>query len=181
MLTTVRASVARITRLLTRLQVDRQERSHALITPAERLWDSIDTLRSTRKIDIMLTDDGAGAGIAMDPEAFDAVMTHLLDNAIDASDPGQPVQVALRREGPNLMIDIVDQGMGMPPEFVRDHLFRPFTSTKDGGHGIGAYQARELLRAAGGDLLVLSRQGEGTTMRILLPMVATPLAADGLV
>ena len=59
----------------------------------------------------------------------------------------------------------------MPPEFVRDELFRPLRSTKDGGHGIGAYQARELLRDAGGDLLVLSRPGAGTTMRIILPSV----------
>jgi signal transduction histidine kinase len=59
----------------------------------------------------------------------------------------------------------------MEPEFIRDELFRPFASTKGGGHGIGAYQSRELLRDAGGDLLVLSRKGEGTTMRLLLPSV----------
>ena len=45
----------------------------------------------------------------------------------------------------------------MTPEFVRDDLFRPLRTTKDDGHGIGAYQARELLRDAGGDLLVISR------------------------
>ena len=59
----------------------------------------------------------------------------------------------------------------MTPEFIRDELFRPFASTKGGGHGIGAYQARELLREAGGDLLVLSRPDAGTTMRLLLPSV----------
>ena len=48
----------------------------------------------------------------------------------------------------------------MAPEFVRDELFRPLRSTKADGHGIGAYQARELLRDAGGDLLVLSRPGD---------------------
>ena len=56
-----------------------------------------------------------------------------------------------------MVIDIIDQGQGMAPEFVRDELFRPLRSTKTGGHGIGAYQARELLRDAGGDLLVISR------------------------
>ena len=56
-----------------------------------------------------------------------------------------------------MVIDIVDHGPGMTPEFVRDELFQPFASTKSDGHGIGAYQARELLRDAGGDLLVLSR------------------------
>ena len=59
----------------------------------------------------------------------------------------------------------------MSPEFVRDELFRPLRSTKGDGHGIGAFQARELLRDAGGDLLVLSRENAGTTMRMILPLV----------
>jgi signal transduction histidine kinase len=64
----------------------------------------------------------------------------------------------------------------MSADFIRDRLFRPFATTKTGGHGIGAYQARELLRAAGGDLLVLSRPDAGTTMRLLLPSVRVPSA-----
>ena len=47
MLATVRASVGKITRLLTRLQADRQERSHALIDPVERLQDIVETARLT--------------------------------------------------------------------------------------------------------------------------------------
>ena len=77
--------------------------------------------------------------------------------------------VQVRHDHLHIVVDIVDQGAGMAPEFIRDELFQPFSSTKSGGHGIGAYQARELLRESGGDLLVLSRQGHGTTMRILLP------------
>jgi signal transduction histidine kinase len=75
-----------------------------------------------------------------------------------------------------MVIDIIDRGPGMTPEFSRDQLFRPFASTRRDGHGIGAYQARELLREAGGDLLVLSRVGSGTTMRLLLPMVRAAAA-----
>jgi signal transduction histidine kinase len=47
----------------------------------------------------------------------------------------------------------------------------PFRSTKSGGYGIGAFQTRELIRTAGGDLEVISRPGAGTTMRIILPLV----------
>ena len=85
--------------------------------------------------------------------------------------------VDLRHENMSVVIDIADRGPGMSPEFVRDELFRPFSSTKGGGHGIGAFQARELLRDAGGDLLVLTRMGEGTTMRLLLPAVPTGMMA----
>jgi putative PEP-CTERM system histidine kinase len=179
MLATVRASVAKISRLLARLQAERQERSHALITPGERLRQVAEDCRLTRRhaqIVLELHDDSTGA--AIHPESFDTVVTHLLNNAVDAGGSA-PVVVRIRLEGLSLVIDIVDQGPGMTPEFIRDSLFQPFASTKGDGHGIGAYQARELLRDAGGDLLVLSRPQAGTTMRLLLPAVrvAEPEAA----
>lgn len=171
MLATVRASVGKITRLLSRLQAERQERSHALIAPMERLKTLVEASRMTRGGTIDLIDEGDGVGIPIDPESFDAVVTHLLNNAIEAGGAVGPIRVQLRREGLSVVIDIADEGPGMSPEFIRDSLFQPFATTKGGGHGIGAYQARELLREAGGDLLVLSRLNEGTTMRLLLPAV----------
>jgi signal transduction histidine kinase len=59
----------------------------------------------------------------------------------------------------------------MSPEFVRTRLFKPFHSSKPGGFGIGAFEARELIRAMGGRLDVESREGLGTRFRILLPLV----------
>jgi signal transduction histidine kinase len=59
----------------------------------------------------------------------------------------------------------------MDDAFIRDELFLPFRSTKSGGYGIGAFQTRELIRMAGGDLVVISEKGFGTTMRIILPLV----------
>ena len=171
MLATVRASVGKITRLLSRLQAERHERDHALITPAERLRDLIAACRTTRHRYIGVTDLSNGAGAAIDPDSFDAVVTHLLNNAAEASAPEQSVQVDLRIEAHGVVIDIIDHGQGMAPEFVRDELFRPLRSTKGDGHGIGAFQARELVRDAGGDLLVLSKPNAGTTMRIILPAV----------
>ena len=171
MLATVRASVGKITRLLSRLQADRRERSHALIDPVERLRDIVETARHGDTVEINGLSGQQAGGVAIDAESFDAVAAHLLNNAIEASPPGAPVRIEVRPEGLSMVIDIVDEGPGMSPEFIRDELFRPFASTKGGGHGIGVYQARELLREAGGDLLVLSRVGSGTTMRLLLPVV----------
>jgi signal transduction histidine kinase len=94
----------------------------------------------------------------------------LINNAREAAGPGSPVVVASRLSQDNLIIDIVDEGPGIEEAYIRDELFRPFRSTKNGGLGIGAYQTRELLRMAGGELDVISRLGAGTTMRITLPM-----------
>ncbi len=176
MLATVRASVGKITRLLSRLQAERQERDARLITPSERLRDIVDAARMTRQRDIVVRNRSGSAGAAIDPDAFDAVVTHLLNNAIDASEADTGVEIDLTMESHGFVIDIADKGPGMPAEFVRDELFRPLRTTKDGGLGIGAYQARELLRDSGGDLLVISKPGEGTTMRIILPSVRADVA-----
>jgi putative PEP-CTERM system histidine kinase len=175
MLATVRASVGKITRLLSRLQADRQERSHALIDPVERLKDIVKAALD-RSTTIHFDPAVQPGGVAIDAESFDAVVTHLLNNAAEASPPGSKVCVDIRREALSVIIDIIDGGSGMTPEFIRDALFRPFASTRRDGHGIGAFQARELVREAGGDLLVLSRVGSGTTMRLLLPIVRAAAA-----
>jgi signal transduction histidine kinase len=60
----------------------------------------------------------------------------------------------------------------MDAAFIRNELFTPLRSTKSRGHGIGAFQAREMVRAAGGDLEVISAAGHGTIMRIALPNAA---------
>ena len=57
----------------------------------------------------------------------------------------------------------------MSPDFVRNRLFKPFVSTKPGGFGIGAFEARSLIAAMGGRLSVDSRPGRGTTFTITLP------------
>ena len=58
----------------------------------------------------------------------------------------------------------------MSAEFIRNRLFRPFDSTKGvEGMGIGAYQARELVRKLGGELRVESQLKAGTTVIITLP------------
>jgi len=180
MLTTVRASVARITRLLTRLQAGAQERAHALIEPVERIGDVVAAFHRTSGAAVTVEDDGGDAGVAIDPDSFDTVVTHLLTNAVEATSGAtgaeRVVRVVVRHEALSVLIDIIDAGPGMSADFIRDRLFRPFATTKTGGHGIGAYQARELLRAAGGDLLVLSRPDAGTRMRLLLPCVRVPSA-----
>ena len=179
MLATIRAAVQKIGALIKRLTAPDGEPVQMVLMPGERLEAIATTTRRLRGAAIELDDDGMAAGVAMAPAAFDAVITHLLDNAIEASrmtvaaaaDEPEPVRIVLRHEARRALIDIIDAGAGMTPEFVRDELFRPFRTSKAEGSGIGAYQARELVRGAGGDLIVLTRPGAGTTMRLLLPLV----------
>lgn len=111
--------------------------------------------------------------VAADPELLEQVLLHLVQNAIDASAAEAPVFVRVVQEGLNGAIEVVDSGTGMSAEFVRTRLFKPFDSTKQGGFGIGAYEARELVRAMQGRIEVESREGLGTRFIIRLPMAET--------
>lgn len=102
-------------------------------------------------------------------DALEQVLAHLLQNAIEASPADSPVFVRVVCEQLDGVIEVIDSGAGMNPDFVRSGLFKPFVSTKAGGFGIGAYEAREMVRAMGGRLDVESREGLGSRFTIRLP------------
>lgn len=105
-------------------------------------------------------------------EALEQALVHLVQNAIDASSDGSPVMLSVLSDGLFCRIEIVDSGTGMSAEFIRARLFKPFHSSKPGGFGIGAFEARELVRAMHGRLDVESREGIGTRFIIRLPLAA---------
>ncbi len=104
-----------------------------------------------------------------DPARLEGALGHLLQNAIDASEPSEPVTITVMNQGEETGIEIADKGHGMTLDFVRGQLFRPFASTKDGGFGIGAFEARTIIVAMGGRLTVDSEPELGTRFMIWLP------------
>lgn len=107
--------------------------------------------------------------VLADGEALEQALIHLVQNAVDASAENATVFINIGSDGINGTIDIVDAGTGMSPEFIRSGLFKPFVSSKKGGFGIGAFEAREMIRAMGGRLAVESREGVGTRFCVTLP------------
>ncbi len=123
-----------------------------------------------------LTVNGDDAVVRVNSEEFVMVLTHLIRNAQDATPVDGSVVVELRSDPDVARVVIRDSGTGMTTNFVRERLFRPFESTKGSeGMGIGAFQAREFARANGGDLLVDSRPGQGTSMTLYVPRFRDPL------
>jgi putative PEP-CTERM system histidine kinase len=106
-------------------------------------------------------------------DTLEQVLLHLVQNAIDASPAGMAVFVQARADGLYGCVEVIDTGAGMSAEFVRNRLFKPFVSTKPGGFGIGAFEARELVRAMGGRIDVESREGLGSRFAVRLPLAAT--------
>jgi putative PEP-CTERM system histidine kinase len=167
---TVENSVTRMNKLLSQLKV-----TAVSSQPAERpLADAVGLVHEivavhpqAQAIDVVAAQ--GGLPVAMDASPLRSVVSHLINNACEASGPTGRVKVSLGQDEERVTIDISDEGPGMEISFVRNELFRPFRSTKDSGLGIGAYQARELIRGAGGQLDVITGPGRGTTMRIVLP------------
>lgn len=120
---------------------------------------------------VIVTNTNAVAACIM-ADALEQAVGHLVQNAIEASDDAAPVLLDMDVRADALIISVVDSGAGMSPEFVRTDLFRPFQSTKPAGFGIGAYEARELVRTMGGRLQVESREGLGTRFTMTIPFAA---------
>lgn len=131
------------------------------------------------QVPVYLTDAQPCAVLA-NRDTLEQVLMHLVQNAIDASEPGMAVFLQTRIDGLNGMIEVADTGCGMSADFVRNRLFKPFVSTKAGGFGIGAFEARELVRAMHGRLDVESREGLGSRFAVRLPLAAAAELADTL-
>lgn len=119
---------------------------------------------------VVVTECADGA-VRANRDALEQSLLHLVQNAIDASESDQPVFLMHTIDGVHSRIEVIDSGHGMSPEFIRTRLFKPFVSSKPGGFGIGAFEARELVRAMGGRLDVESREGLGSRFIIRLPLL----------
>lgn len=114
--------------------------------------------------------DGEEFRVRANAESLEQVLVHLVQNAVDASASGAQIFIRLSGDTFHGIVEVVDSGHGMSADFVRNRLFKPFDSSKPGGFGIGAYEARELVRAMKGRLDVESHEGLGTRFTIRLPL-----------
>ena len=103
-------------------------------------------------------------------ERVERVLGHIVDNALDATDAAGTISLTLAREGSQAKIVVRDSGHGMSPDFLSNRLFKPFSSTKVNGMGIGAYESRQYIQEIGGSLTVDSEVGRGTVVTVLLPL-----------
>ncbi|MFH1313838.1 MAG: PAS domain S-box protein [Candidatus Eisenbacteria bacterium] len=101
------------------------------------------------------------------------ILFNTISNAIDASEPGCTVNVALSTDGDSATITVADQGRGIPEE-IADRIFEPFFTTKDGaetrGLGLGLSITKSMVEASGGSIRFESTPSEGTVFTVTLPL-----------
>jgi PAS domain S-box-containing protein len=114
-----------------------------------------------------------------DPEKLLQVFAILLDNAIRYSPAGGTVRVGAERKNDTVELHVSDEGIGIPVS-DQEQIFRKFYRGADaearagaGGTGLGLFIARGLITAMGGKISVTSREGEGSTFAIELPLAVT--------
>jgi putative PEP-CTERM system histidine kinase len=168
MIATLQSSVKKMNDLLARLSRGKNAETEPLrLVPLQPILNAIaETKQRSHPIQLW---GSAGVIVRADPVRLEQAIAHLVQNAIDASRPGEPVRILCDGQGAEIGIDVIDSGAGMSSDFIRTRLFQPFASTKDGGFGIGAFEARSLIAAMGGRLEVESREGEGSRFTIILP------------
>ncbi len=126
-------------------------------------------------------DDRAGdARVRVDRNQIGQLLLNLLQNALAATEasPRPPALVlrAHRRGGDEVVLEVVDNGAGMPPEELA-RIFEIFYSTKKGGTGLGLAIVERVARAHGGALAMRSEPGAGTTVSLSLPLVPAEVAS----
>jgi len=117
--------------------------------------------------------------IPADPDGLHQVMMNLLLNSLDAVEPQKGlIRVVGRYDSENkqTVIEIIDNGVGIPPSMM-NHVFELFHSTKGNrGTGLGLAVAKKIIDEHDGSISVKSKQGEGTTFTVRLPVYAATMS-----
>ncbi len=111
-------------------------------------------------------------------ERLERVLGHLVHNALDATSGSDDVWIEVRRNSGQVQVQVGDAGCGMSEDFIRNRLFKPFSSTKAAGMGVGMYESGQYVRELGGSIDVASTVGQGTTVTVLLPLFDSQQRSD---
>jgi two-component system osmolarity sensor histidine kinase EnvZ len=108
--------------------------------------------------------------VRFSPMALRRAVANLVDNALRHA--GSPVEIAARRDGNRVLVEVMDRGPGVPPEQA-ERLKRPFTRLDEarsgpGGAGLGLAIVERVARGHGGRLELLPREGGGLLARLTL-------------
>jgi putative PEP-CTERM system histidine kinase len=192
MFRTLRESVTRLRGMFEQLK---NPESEPKANPPVELVRLLNELVATWKLQI----PGLQTDLPIEPVFADgnadglrAIVNHLVQNAMDAAGPDARIGIELHVEGTSRTLDgrgddgkkmwavisVVDDGPGMEQSFIESGLFEPLRSRKKEGFGIGAFQARQIVRDMGGSLKVESTSVLGTRMNVRIPYVVSKSTKD---
>ena len=118
----------------------------------------------SHKFDIRITGE-QNCLVEFDKTHFYQIITNLLQNAFDASLPESPITIDLKEENKQVVLSIIDKGIGIAEEYL-SQIFEPYFSRKKKGIGMGLALVKKLVEINNAEISVLSEDGKGTTFQI---------------
>lgn len=142
------------------------------------LAHTFEPLAKTRGVDFRVAESDSESLLTGNRKAIAGALTNLIENALQAVEPGQgKVVLALNRSATHWIFAVRDNGRGMAPDVVA-RLFQPFFTTRTDGTGLGLAIARGVARAHGGGIDVVSEPGAGTEFVLTLSLGHAALATE---
>lgn len=105
----------------------------------------------------------------VDGDEIKKVIVNLVQNGLDAAGEEGTVLVETGMNNGHSYFSVSDTGCGMTKDFIENHLFKPFRTTKAKGLGIGLYQCKQIVEAQSGMFEVKSEAGKGSVFTVYLP------------
>lgn len=106
--------------------------------------------------------------IKIDPDKFRSILENLLNNARESGSEPDKITVTMSKTKKWIYFSVRDEGSGIP-EDIKNRIFDPFFTTKSSGSGVGLMISKRFLEAAGGNLEILSKEGEMTEVVFWIP------------
>lgn len=107
--------------------------------------------------------------LKLDTRYFKQALLNIVKNAIHAMPEGGMLRVSTQTRGDDALLRVSDNGVGMSEEVV-GKIFEPYFTTRDFGSGIGLTLVYKVVKEHLGDISVISREGQGSTFTITLPV-----------
>ncbi len=151
------------TLLLDFVRSDSVRRTTERVTPLlQRCVDKVDTTR------VQLHVDKAPETWSLDALRMDQVLTNLLENAVQSSPDGSPVELTASQHGQQLEIEVRDHGTGIP-KGAEQRIFEPFHTTRVRGVGLGLFVARRIVQLHEGSISARNATDGGAVFTVRIP------------
>jgi two-component system, OmpR family, sensor histidine kinase SenX3 len=137
--------------------------------------DHVQAAADTAGVPLRVRPSPPDVELSCDHRQLRSALVNLVDNAIKYSGPGEPVEVGARLEGDRVALIVRDHGIGIPTRDL-ERIFERFyrvdraRSRETGGTGLGLAIVRHVAQVHGGEVSVESREGEGSTFTLSLPL-----------
>jgi len=174
-LTNLVSDLLELSRLESREGLPRRARVEVAST-LTRVVEFMKPAAEKRRQSLELSVNGRLPGVAGDPDYLERAVSNLVDNAIKYTPEGGRIRVSAKAVGDEVVIEVADSGIGIPPEDV-SRIFERFyrvdksRSREMGGTGLGLSIVKHVVQVHGGTVDVESAVGKGTTFRVRLPAI----------